>query len=73
MKPMLTLEKKDSWADASETSVAVRGGPETRLALRERDASAAGAEDQGQADRVQPHEPDQSREQRLTRSTWAGY
>ena len=48
--------------DASERRVAVRGGPETRLVLRERDASAAGTDDQEQADRAQHHEPEQGRE-----------
>ena len=60
--PTLILTENDSWADASETSVAARGGSERRLALPGRDASATGAEDQGQADRVQHCGKEQSRE-----------
>ena len=63
VKPTLTLKENETWADASESSLAVRREPEARLTLRERDASGSGTGHQEQADRAQPHEADQSRDQ----------
>ena len=48
---------------ASESSLAVRSGPETRLNLHEREASGSDTGHQEQADRAQPQEAEQSRHQ----------